>query len=29
MPANFGERLTYQNLADLIAYTSTQDQPVD
>ncbi|MBK8024367.1 MAG: c-type cytochrome [Chloroflexi bacterium] len=28
MPQNFGDRLTYQDLADLIAYLSTQDQPV-
>lgn len=28
MPQNFGERLTYQDLADLIAYLASQDQPV-
>ncbi|MBL8133082.1 MAG: c-type cytochrome [Anaerolineae bacterium] len=27
MPANFGDRLTYQNLADIIAYLKSQDQP--
>jgi mono/diheme cytochrome c family protein len=28
MPANFGDRLTYQQLADLIAYLRSQDQPI-
>lgn len=28
MPANFGDRLTYQQLADLIAYLRSQDQPL-
>ena len=27
MPKNFGQLLTYQDLADLIAYLKTQDQP--
>lgn len=27
MPQNFGERLTYQDLADLVAYIKSQDQP--
>jgi mono/diheme cytochrome c family protein len=27
MPPDFGSRLTYQDLADLIAYLKTQDQP--
>ncbi len=27
MPQDFGSRLTYQDLADLIAYLKTQDQP--
>jgi mono/diheme cytochrome c family protein len=27
MPQNFGDRLTYQQLADLIAYISTHDEP--
>ncbi|HVU13289.1 MAG TPA: c-type cytochrome [Phototrophicaceae bacterium] len=27
MPPNFGSQLTYQDLADLIAYLKTQDQP--
>ncbi len=27
MPQNFGQLLTYQDLADLIAYLKTQDQP--
>ncbi|GAB4315355.1 MAG: hypothetical protein Kow00117_07350 [Phototrophicales bacterium] len=29
MPNNFGDRLSYQNLADLIAYLSSQDQLLD
>jgi hypothetical protein len=29
MPNNFGSRLSYQNLADLIAYLSSQDQLLD
>ncbi len=29
MPANYGERLTYQDLADLIAYLASQDQPIN
>jgi mono/diheme cytochrome c family protein len=28
MPQNFGDRLSYQDLADLIAYLETQDQPI-
>ncbi len=28
MPQNFGDRLSYQDLADLIAYLKTQDQPL-
>lgn len=28
MPANFGDRLTYQQLADLVAYLRSQDQPI-
>lgn len=28
MPGNFGDRLTYQQLADLIAYLRTYDQPL-
>lgn len=28
MPQNFGDRLTYQQLADLIAYLRTYDQPL-
>ncbi len=28
MPQNFGDRLTYQNLADLIAYLKTHDEPL-
>jgi mono/diheme cytochrome c family protein len=28
MPNNFGDRMTYQQLADLIAYLATMDQPV-
>lgn len=27
MPANFGDRLTYQQLADLVEYLKSQDQP--
>jgi mono/diheme cytochrome c family protein len=27
MPLNYGDRLTYQQLADLVAYLKTQDQP--
>lgn len=29
MPNNFGDRLSYQDLADLIAYLSSQDQLID
>lgn len=29
MPNNFGDRLSYQNLADLIAYLESQDQLLD
>lgn len=29
MPQNFGARLGYQDLADLIAFLETQDQPID
>lgn len=29
MPNNYGSRLTYQQLADLLAYISTQDQPIE
>ncbi|MFN8377737.1 MAG: c-type cytochrome [Anaerolineae bacterium] len=28
MPQNFGDRLSYQDLADLIAFLETQDQPL-
>lgn len=28
MPRNFGDRLTYQDLADLIAFLKSQDQPL-
>jgi mono/diheme cytochrome c family protein len=28
MPQNFGDRLTYQDLADLIAYLKTHDEPL-
>ena len=28
MPKDFGDRITYQQLADLIAYLATQDQPL-
>jgi mono/diheme cytochrome c family protein len=28
MPQNFGDRLSYQDLADLIAFLATQDQPI-
>lgn len=28
MPPNFGDRLSYQDLADLIAFLETQDQPI-
>lgn len=29
MPENFGDRMTYQQLADIIAYLQTQDQPIE
>ncbi len=28
MPTNFGERMTYQDLADILAYLRSQDQPI-
>ena len=29
MPPNFGDRLTYQDLADLIAYLQSHDEPIE